>query len=279
MIAIGHPYYARMAVNLAVSLIAHDSTLPIAIAVHGDGFNQLSDLQKSVFKKVIQIPDKHIQGRSGGVDPYKAKLYLDKLTPFDCTLFLDVDMVWNPTHSHTSLMNRLSGVPFTMVNRSRVSTDSSDTLSKWMNLSEVKDKYGFTEVYDVSSELIYFEGKPKVFEAAREIYKKPLVNVSAFGEGTADEAYFMLAIEQLEIKLHDTPFEPTYWEPRYFPRMHNREHRQGFYALSVGGAFTSQHIKKHYDSLNKHYHHSIGIGFEPIELQNKSRIFKERRKI
>jgi hypothetical protein len=89
----------------------------------------------------------------------------------------------------------------------------------------------------------------------------------------------MLALEEEKQPLHAAPFEPTYWEPRYFPRQHKREYIQGFHALSVGGAFTSMHIQKIYNSLTRHYHNTSGFGLHPFQPQNKSRIFKERRKI
>lgn len=274
LIAIGHPYYARMAVNLAVSLKWHDKKLPIAIAHSGEGVGLLTDEQRDVFDKLIDIPDKYI-----GSDPYKAKLYLDKLTPFDRTLFLDVDMIASPVNCIVNLFGQLKGCEFTMINRKRVDTESQEVLSRWISLKDVREKYGFEKIYDVSSELIYFEKGTKVFATARKIYDKPKVNVGTFGAGTPDEAYFMLALEEMNYVLHDTPFEPTYWEPRYFPKQHSRDKIQEYYALSVGGAFTSHHITKIYDSLNRHYHNDSGVGFAPFQLIPKSRIFKERRKI
>jgi hypothetical protein len=89
----------------------------------------------------------------------------------------------------------------------------------------------------------------------------------------------MMAFAKTGKAPHKVPFEPTYWEPRYFPRMHNRAFIGEFYAMSVGGAYTSNHIKKIYDSLMLHYFNSLGIAAKPYQLQQKSRLFKERRKI
>jgi hypothetical protein len=273
LLATGHPYYAHMAVNLLVSLRSFEPELPVAILHDGQGFKLLEGWQQDYFTTAIELPSKLVGG-----DPYRVKLHLDELTPFEQTMFMDVDMLWNNFHSPMDLFNDLDGIEFTMINRGRVSSADS-TLSRWVNLSEVGDAYKLDEFYDISSEIIYFEGKPKVFAEARKVYNKPKVKVSAFGSGLPDEAFFMIAIEKLGIKLHESPWEPSYWEPRYFPKQHNRSHVTSFYALSVGGAFTSNHIKKIYDSLCSHYYSSLGIASKPYQLQNKSRIIKERRKI
>ena len=271
--ATGHPYYSHMAFNLFVSLRSLAPDLPIAILHDGQGFKLLEGWQQDSFTQAIELPSKLVGG-----DPYRVKLYLDELTPFDKTLFMDVDMLWNNFRSPMDLLGELEGIEFTMINRGRVSSADS-TLSRWVSLSEVGDAYKLDEFYDISSEMVYFEGTPKVFAEARKVYAKPKVKVAAFGAGLPDEAFFMIAIEKLGIQLHQSPFEPSYWEPRYFPKQHSRSHIADFYALSVGGAFTSNHIKKIYDSLIKHYYSSLGIAAQPYQLQNKSRIIKERRKI
>ena len=271
--ATGHPYYSHMAFNLFVSLRSLAPDLPIAILHDGQGFKLLEGWQQDSFTQAIELPSKLVGG-----DPYRVKLHLDEITPFDKTLFMDVDMLWNNFRSPMDLLGELDGTEFTMINRGRVSSADS-TLSRWVSLSEVGDAYKLDEFYDISSEMVYFEGTPKVFAEARKIYAKPKVKVSAFGAGLPDEAFFMIAIEKLGIQLHQSPWEPSYWEPRYFPKQHSRSHIADFYALSVGGAFTSNHIKKIYDSLIKHYYSSLGIAAQPYQLQNKSRIIKERRKI
>lgn len=272
LIAVGHPYYSHMASNLAVSIRYHNPELPVAIAHDGQGFSLLEEWQKTLFTE-IEIPKKLLNG-----DPYSLKLHLDELTPFKKTLFLDVDMVWNNDRTVSQLMDELDGVPFTMVCRSVLGKDSQ-SISRWVDMKEMAEAFKSDEFYDISSELIYFDGSPTIFEEARKAYKKPKVKVAPFGQGLADEAFFMMALAKTGVKPHSVPFEPTYWEPRYFPRQHNRAFISQFYALSVGGAFNTPHIKKIYDSLMLHYFNSLGIAAKPYQLQPKSRIIKERRKI
>ena len=272
LIATGHPYYAHMAVNLAVSIKYHDRDMPISIIQDGQGFTMLEGWKQDLFN-VIEAPKEMLNG-----DPYYLKLNLDKLTPYDKTLFLDVDMVWNNFLKPSELLSYLDGTEFTMVCRNELDP-SGELLSRWMDMQAVAAAYKVDKLYDVSSEVMYFEGQPKVFDEARKAYKKPKTTVAKFGDGYPDEAFFIMAMAKLGIAPHEVPFEPTYWEPRYFPKQHSRGHISGFYAMSVGGAYTSSHIKKIYDSLMSHYYNSLGIAATPYQLVPKSRILKERRKI
>ena len=270
LLALGHPYYARMAYNLLASIRLHEPYLAVAIAVNGEGFGLLEEYQQEQFTKVIQLDNY--------TDPYRAKLDLDIISPFEQTLYLDVDMVWNNFKSPLELFDELSEIEFTIINRTRVSTEEK-ILSAWIDLPSVKEQYGFDEVYDISSELIYFEKGTKVFEVARKHYDSIKVDVKKFGEGYPDEAYIMLALEELGIKLHETPFEPTYWQPRWNPKIHNEQHIGKFYALSVGGAYTLPFIQKLYNRQVTNSFYQSGMPGAPFQLIPKYRIFKERRTI
>lgn len=270
LIATGHPYYARMAYNLLTSIRLHEPELAVAIAVDGEGFGLLEPAQQQMFSKVIPIVSYS--------DPYRTKLDVDLFTPFEQTLFLDVDMVWNNFKNPLELLDELSGIDFAIINRTRVSTNDK-ILSSWIDLPAVKQTYGYDEVYDISSEVMYFEKGTQVFETARAYYQDMKVSVKEFGKGYPDEAYLMMAIEHLGIKLHHTPWEPTYWQPRWNPKVHNEEHISGYYALSVGGAYTLPFIKKLYDRQVSNSFYSTGMPGRPFQLIPKYRIFKERRKI
>jgi len=272
IIATGHPYYAHMAANLAVSIRYHNKLIPIALVHDGQGFNMMEEWKQYLFES-IEVPASMLNG-----DPYFLKLNLDKLTPFKKTLFLDADIIWNNFKGPAELFDQLEGTEFTMVSRSKMSAEDSP-LSRWISFKELAEAYNTDEFYDVSSEVMYFEEGTDIFSEARKAYKKPKVSVSAFGSGLPDEAFFMMAMAKTKKAPHQTPWEPTYWEPRHFPKQHNRAFIADYYAMSVGGAFVSNHIKKIYDSLMNHYYSSLGIAEAPYQLIPKSRILKERRKI
>jgi hypothetical protein len=271
IISTGHPYYAHMAANLAVSIRYHDKALPIAL-VHDSSIELLDEWKREVFQR-IEVPKEMLNG-----DPYYIKLNLDKLTPFKKTLYLDADIIWNNFKGPQDLFNELDGIPFTMISRAKLSAEDT-LLSRWIDVKALGEAYKTDDLYDVSSEVMYFEEGTTIFSEARKAYKKPKVSVSSFGAGLPDEAFFMMAMAKTGTAPHQTPWEPTYWEPRHFPKQHSRAFIGEYYAMSVGGAFVSNHIKKIYDSLMSHYYNSLGIAESPYQLIPKSRILKERRKI
>jgi hypothetical protein len=270
MLAIGHPYYARLAHNLLASLRYHDPFIQVAIAYSGEGFGMLDEAQKSDFNHVIPI--------DSYPDVFRTKLDLDLITPFDKTLYLDVDMIWNNFKTPQSLFDELNGTSFTIINHGLINSDNKPE-GYWMDMKQVEEKYGHSSLWHISSELIYWEGETEVFATARFIYDTIGVDVKQFGAGFPDEAYLSLAMAQLGIDPHIENWHPTYWEPSYFPKQHNQQYIGGYYAMSVGGAFTSLHIRKIYDNLAKHYYYSTGMTGGPFQLMQKSQIIKERRKI
>ena len=70
-----------------------------------------------------------------------------------------------------------------------VYADDSGGICQWAKLSDVKSTYGVNGVWDVSSEVIYFEGKPEVFRKAREVYEQQLLTPVKFGAGLPDEFF------------------------------------------------------------------------------------------
>jgi hypothetical protein len=278
LVALGHPYYAHMAFNLAVGLKYQNPDIPICLAGKNGSLDQLTDEQRKLFK-IKEIKDSEVKGKYG-YDPYKFKLHLNKISPFEKTLFLDVDMIWSPTKYPIDLFNELDGKKVVTINRGELKCTEGKLKSGWVDLNEVKDIYGLETVYDISSELIYFEKgeeSDKFFEVAQKVYNDNKMNVMNFGDGKPDEAYLMVSLGINKIKLNK--FMPTYWQPYYFTKLHNREFMQSHYAISVGGAFIQTHVKKIYDSIADHYFNRMGIGKAPYQLIPKSRILKERKKI
>lgn len=272
--AIGHPYYAHMAFNLAVSLKFNSPHLPIAILHDGSSLSAIKDYV-SIFDKVIQLKPEHLAGVHGK-DNFKFKLHLDELTPFDRTLFLDVDMIWNPTKTPDSLFKELKGTQFTISNRG---TTSENLTSGWAKITDITNHYGIDRIHDIASEFIYFEGKPTVFAKAREVYNDNAIEVKDFGEGKPDEVYLSIAMALTKTKPHQTPWHPTYWQGFHFKKVWNQKYIQSHYATSTGGAFVQHNIKKIYDNLITHYSNRMGVTKPLYQLMPKSKFIKGRKAI
>ena len=277
LIALGHPMYTHYAYNLAVSLKFHNYNIPICIVTKGGGWDYLFPDQQALFDQRIEAKDEWIYGVHG-MDYFKAKLHLDEITPFTNTLYLDVDMIWNNNKTVQDMLYEVSGYEFAICNRGRITTPQK-LVSEWIEMKQLKEVYDIDSIYDVSSEVIYFKQGTKVFEQARKVYDENKLTVRDFGGGKPDEVYLSVAIEQLQVKLHASPWMPTYWQPYYFTKWNKEEYILNHYATSIGGAFIQNNTQKIYNRLCRHYFNRMGIPHTPYQQQAKSRILKERRHI
>ena len=106
LIATGHAGYGRMAYNMAVTIKAVEE-IPIAVVCDDTALSHLTDDQKKIFDFLIPLP---ITYRTG----FGAKLHLDELTPFEKTMYVDVDMLWLG-RKPSELFTDLNGISFTAI--------------------------------------------------------------------------------------------------------------------------------------------------------------------
>lgn len=274
LIATGHPYYIHMACNLARSIKWHDTKIPITLIHDGVSVNMMADESRQFFDTIKQAPDEMLAIG----DPFYLKLCLDYLTDYSRTLYLDVDMICTARKPFGEFIDSLKGIPFTIANRGRLT--SGAMRSQWIGLQDIKDAYNVEGIYDVSSEVIYFEQPCKVFARAREVYEQNFLQVGKFGSGYPDEPFISIAMELLGVAPHMAPYEPSYWQPHYFQKYHGSEYvNEKYYLLSVGGNDFIRQVKSHYDILSSHYYYRTGGKAKPYQLIPKRSIMKERRKI
>jgi len=276
LMALGHHIYGRFAVNLAVGLKKMEPELKIALIHNESSIVELDEAQKFLFDIKIKCPYNYSMF---GTDHcyVKPKLYLDKLSPFQETLFLDVDMVWSPYKKPSQVFEEYANINFTMANRgsSPISAGHSD----WVDMALMKENFGIEKWIDLSSEWIYFkqsEQTSELFNTARQFYDDEKMICKQFAGGKPDEPAFCLAMLKLKMMPHAIPYYPTYWEPLH--RQKNDQYiLQNYYGISLGGKHIGQRIKKIADNLVKHYAYYRGV--PTFENVSKSKYLKERSHI
>lgn len=273
ILALGHYIYGRFAVNLAVGLKRVQPEIKIALVHNGSSIVDLDESQKFLFDYKIRCPYEY---SFAGTDTcyVKPKLYLDKLSPFQETLFLDADIVWSPYKKPQQVFDEYKNLNFTMANRgsNKINAGHSD----WVDLNLMKENFGIDQWIDLSSEWIYFKQSQKtteLFELARQFYEDEKLICKQFAGGKPDEPAFCLAMLKLNMLPHIMPYYPNYWEPihRHKPE---QDILNNYYGISLGGKFISDRVKRIADNLVKHYAYHRGI---PVfENVFKSKYLKER---
>lgn len=275
LIATGAPFYGRMAYNLAVTIKAVEN-IPITVLHNGYGISHLSSKQKTVFDNIVEI----------SVDSFAAKLCLYDYSPYQKTLYLDVDMVWLPNKRPSDLFDSLD-VDFTGITEGYFDLNTSEDHGNkmyhyWCNPNEAKEKYKLSgKYYQWRSEVLLFKKSPtakKLFEEAKKIYAKPKVEAKSFAGHIPDELAINIAACKLGIEPHEFKWTPSYWH-----RLHGEGRSlpgiiQEFYLMSAGGNYASGVMKDCYNRVCKAAHNKLGLQYL-FTLQSKKAVLPERIKM
>lgn len=241
IIATGHAYYGNLAYNLACSIKSVED-VQIAVVFDEHGLSHLNAEQNAIFDHKIELPTEYRTG-------FGVKLHLDQLTPFDATLFCDADMLWLG-RKPSALFDELAGTSFTCITEG----DSDKHNPKyyfWADAKEIQSAYGVSKVWQMRSEVMYFEKGCKIFAKARSLKPETkLKTIRRFGEFIPDELYFNIAMALLSIDPHKPNWMPSYWARLHSEVMPNLALLyKDYYLLSFGSNAASPIMKRAYDNV------------------------------
>ncbi len=234
MIALGHENYIKMAVNLAASIRASDAQVSICL-VHDGKYSALEPAARQLFDKQVKCPDQHCT-TNGIQDFIKAKTRLYDLSPYQQTLFLDVDMVWLMDRPVSALLDELNEVDFTIMNI------GPSEKCYWAEPDDLRHALGpDNPMYVFYSELVYFEKSDRskrFFKKVKQAFDKPIVSSRTFGSSAMpDELAFIIASLQTGVLPHKDNWLPIYWHFRDKGKRHLQPYQlaKEYYGYSIGG--------------------------------------------
>jgi len=254
LMSFGSQIYGGYAYNMANS-IRRFSDVKIHLLtdeVSIDGFD------KSVYSS-IEIVD--FDKDRGKIDPCLAKIKLFDRSPFDKTLYLDVDgiMLRNPDE----LFERFDGRTIYSQLMDFGKREDNISYARWASNKVVWDKFNLSEdsiLPTVQTSIIYFEKSAKLFfDKLKENYSKrlnPEDYLEMWGKSKAhpDELYYGITMAQMDIL-------PEAFDPVFFPerRESDKDILDNYYVLSMyGGMNVKPYAFKLYDKLMRNYIASMG---------------------
>lgn len=258
LIAFGKPY-GKMAFNLAASIKVR-SDIKIHLICDADA---MSDISMNFFDSYEVYDFKLLNGR---IDPCQAKIDIYSLSPFDKTLFLDVDAVC--MNALDALFDKLLGTNIYFQVMGRGGKEDKITYSHWASNKTIWEHFKLKDNAIVSScqtSVIYFEkGKEakKFFEQLQKNYdnrldKKQYSVMWGMSKAHPDELYYSVTASQLGI-LPDIEIQPL-----FYPNIHKNEGEimREFPVLSIYGAHRT--IKNYgidlYDRIMKDVMKKLGL--------------------
>lgn len=282
LIALGHPYYGKMAVNLALGLKNISPKVSITLCYGENAISHLNAQEKGLFDQLNEIPTEYYHRLKILKEYIKVKTHLYDLTPYDETIYLDVDMVWG-TRSIDELFTNLKEHKLLIQNRGFCDmAEPKEDYSWWCNLKDLSNKYDIKEgkYYSFSSEFIYFKKCKEVkafFTKAQKNYESLAINYTMFGGGIPDELIFSLTSLQLK---HEQPIEyftPIYWEQAENRKLNGKDLLNQYYAYSLGGSTQSSKEQLIYNNLVQY--HANKMGFVNMWKAKNKREFLPQRQV
>ncbi len=281
LIATHHPFYGRMAYNLACTIKASEEDTHITVITDDRGLSHLGEHQKDIFDGIIKLPG-HI--KSG----FAPKVYLNELSPYEKTLFLDADMLWMHKKKPSDLFKSLENVEYTGITEGWVQGEDQDNMRKnyyhWANLKEIWEVYDLFEkkIFQWRSEVIYFTKTEKVnafFKTAQEIYNDPkLTSIRKFGQSIPDELCINISSAIHGIEPHKVRWMPAYWHKLNNDIVPPVDELGGYYLVSFGSNWSSGSVKRLYNNICAYALKKLNRQHVFI-LQSKKEFLPERLKM
>tara|TARA_R110000868_G_scaffold25994_3_gene100710 strand:+ start:656 stop:1540 length:885 start_codon:yes stop_codon:yes gene_type:complete len=279
LIAHGLPMYGFYAFNLAVGLKRVSPTIPITVITSGGAFSQLEKLEiDSVIDNMI-VSNPEWTNTKTGYDVFYNKLCLDLCTPYEKTLYLDVDQAWIPRRPVEDLLSIVEGNPFVPITFKEIDCATYERVNgDWMDYKQLKEFYGVDKCYTISSEIMYFESGTEVFKNARKVYNDNKIDRKKFGDGHADEPFITAGMAMSKVQPPFTPFVPSYWQGRDYKKIPKDESvYQEYFTVSIGGNWNARNAERMYNAITGANYYEIGVSRPLYKAQHKKLAVKSRQ--
>jgi hypothetical protein len=233
LVALGAAEYGYMAANLAASIRYSDPDVPVHLVYSEQALAHLSPAHLALFSSRAECPAEYytkgsspaVRGAQHDSDPsispppvttdyIQAKTYLYDLTPYEETLFLDVDMYILPHVRMGEVIGQLSAVcDYTIKNRGY--QNLSGAYTHWFDVEHARKHYKTKgRFYQCQSEFIFFKKNKKnaaFFKKVREVYDTHPIPSDDFRGSVPDEYAYNIAMALTARYPHADSYIPVYW--------------------------------------------------------------------
>ncbi len=282
LIAVGHPYYGKIAAALVATIRVVDNATPIHLAYSESAVKYLSKDELALFTSMDIVPSEYY-GTKKGIQYIRTKMFMYDLSPFENTLFLDCDLLWLKKQP-LELFEQLEGnsISYQNYGYADLSSEVPSDFNMWAKVEDIKKAYQLQagRYYQIHSEVFYFEKgsiAKKYFKAALKIYDSVKVKAKVFAGAVPDELPFAIASAQLEVFPHEDDFKPSYWT-NLSVHKHFYQLNDEYYLISMAGINHSSSVIDSYNIHTSAAYHKLGLQ-QPYKWKNKKSFLKERKTI
>lgn len=258
LVALGYPLYGNAAFNLAVGLKAYDPHVPITLIHDDTAISELTDHEKKFFNTFVPLPvDEYI---INGKPQYpRSKLLVYKYSPYDMSIYMDVDNVWNPEKKVSHLFGEMLRYNFSIgMNgffdpKSQKKTNVGYTY--WGEPLDICKFHNLTNpLPQTISGFFYFkksEYAEKVFNLALEVYDQEGTPNVPWAGGKPDEYCFNVALSTLNHKPENR--HVFFFDKINGPNTPKETILHMFWGIAIGGNKVQPRIVDIYNRLVNKY--------------------------
>jgi hypothetical protein len=276
--ALGYEIYGTCALNLAMSIKAHDQDVEIILIHDNVATAHLTKEELGIFNK-LKIADP-IDYTLKEAEFQRIKLCVDKYTEFEGTLYLDVDNLWFPKKQISNLIDALESKDFFIGKNGQYNPKSrirsSATYTYWEEPAKIVNYFNLkNNLPQTISGAFWFkktEFTQKVFDRAREIYNDPAAPCMKWANGKPDEYCFNVALSELNYEQQDSHL--VYFD-KINGNLNRRQIYDNFWGMAIGGNKLSSALTSLYNELVDLY--CLAFDFKPRYCVNKDKVISERK--
>jgi hypothetical protein len=283
LIALGNQYYGRCAYNMALSIKLNDPSAHISLFYSEQSLKSLSDKHLAIFDTITEVPE-NLYMQSGTRRYLNVKTYIYDLSPYDHTLYIDVDALWLPGKKVSNLFEELKDIDFTIGCHTQCNMETLESEKNnyiyWGDVAKIKEYFRIQTGYmpQTQSAFIYFrkgENIKAYFEIVIAINNdEHCPHTPWINGGKGDEYCFNVASALSGIMPHQIPYHPTHFF-QIAPILNDTMLSRDYWAIQMGGGKCEEWIVQAYNRMLKAYYLQAGAdaGFYH---QNKKDVIPER---
>lgn len=297
IIALGHDNYKQMAFNLAISIRYNNPDLGICIASDKHNEHLRSIGANSFGVQYIDVPFEYFYNTvSNKIEYQKAKAYMDKLSPFGKTVYIDADSIFFSNHDTLAKKSfepifegfQDDNLAFTLYNLKDFFKAKEDKSIYWFNgigSKTIAKHYEIdlnATIYNIQSSFMYFKKSAKTtsfFKIVRTVYSERPENLQLleWANGIGDEFAFVIAAAKTKHK--QSKFIDIFYYPLSQTNHKNINHiLKNYYYLSMAGHDLDYNFKELYNNLVKYYYNRYKWLKFPWFWAQKTHYLTEREK-
>jgi hypothetical protein len=277
IIACGNPIYGNMAYNLALSL-KYTCPAHVSVVWSEQSLSELTPKQLQFFDNQIECPEHYY--KKGEKKAYqRIKCFVNELSPYEETIMIDADTVWNPGKDLSLLFATLKDTDF-QVGCLGKWEDGEETYKKytyWADPKSISEYWKTNLIYKTYSGIVYWKKETQnIWKEIQRVYDDPDAECMSWAGDKPDEYAFNIGIA---LSGHRLP--KIEWMPAFFGYTGYKytEHliKQNYFCMSVSGNFPDPYLITIYHHILREVANRTGHEYK--EYIKKGSVLTERAKL